>query len=538
MIPAGPSIEYRRLRAPRGHGEMLVDPPFASAHHWLESNRALAAASDSQFQGRSTRELALAVRRELVELARRYTHAYRDASPGDESLSATNLVELPLVLTGHQPHLFHPGVWFKNFAADRIAKSCGAVAINLLIDNDTLRSAALKVPTGSATAPRVEMVPFDRPTDEVPFEERPIHDAATFASFGRRAAESLFSLIPNPLLHDVWPRALRAAKSSATLGQSLAQARHDLEFAWGLRTLEVPLSQVCDGDSFRWFAAHLLAHAPRLRDVHNAALVEYRRVHRIRSRSHPVPDLALEDSWIEAPFWVWTSAEPRRRRLFTRRDRRTVHLTDRQQLQWSLDLAEDGSAERAVEQLAAWTRAGVKLRPRAIVTTMFARCFASDLFLHGIGGAKYDQLTDVIMRRFLLREPPAFVTLTLTAQLPIPHEVATRDDVRRAASHLREWRFHPERFIVGEASSEVAALVEQKRHWLAQQPPRGQGRERHEALGRINETLTTLLDDRREQLVEQRDQLAVLAARHAMLASREYSFCLFPEDCLRALLIG
>ena len=36
---------------------------------------------------------------------------------------------------------------------------------------------------------------------------------------------------------------------------------------------------------------------------------------------------------------------------------------------------------------------GVKIRPRAILTTLYSRLFLSDLFIHGIGGAKYDAWT-------------------------------------------------------------------------------------------------------------------------------------------------
>jgi hypothetical protein len=52
----------------------------------------------------------------------------------------------------------------------------------------------------------------------------------------------------------------------------------------------------------------------------------------------------------------------------------------------------------------------------------------------------------------------------------------------------------------------------------------------------LNATLAERLTARREELIEERDRLAVLAARHSLLASREYSFCLFPERTLRPLL--
>ena len=42
-----------------------------------------------------------------------------------------------LLLAGHQPELFHPGVWVKNFALNGLARRHGATPLNLVVDNDT-----------------------------------------------------------------------------------------------------------------------------------------------------------------------------------------------------------------------------------------------------------------------------------------------------------------------------------------------------------------------------------------------------------------
>ena len=56
---------------------------------------------------------------------------------------------------------------------------------------------------------------------------------------------------------------------------------------------------------------------------------------------------------------------------------------------------------------------------RGPMTTMYLRFYLSDLFIHGIGGAKYDELTDEIIRRFFGIEPPRYLTATATIRLPI-----------------------------------------------------------------------------------------------------------------------
>ena len=67
---------------------------------------------------------------------------------------------------------------------------------------------------------------------------------------------------------------------------------------------------------------------------------------------------------------------------------------------------------------------GVLLRPRALITTMFARLVISDLFMHGIwDGGKYDQMTDAIIREILRYTAPPMVVATATLRLPLAEQL-------------------------------------------------------------------------------------------------------------------
>ena len=75
---------------------------------------------------------------ELLAAARRWTGGLsRRASWRSEDPDG------PIFLAGHQPELFHPGVWFKNFALGTLARRHGAAAVNLVIDSDTVKSTSL-----------------------------------------------------------------------------------------------------------------------------------------------------------------------------------------------------------------------------------------------------------------------------------------------------------------------------------------------------------------------------------------------------------
>ena len=99
-----------------------------------------------------------------------------------------------------------------------------------------------------------------------------------------------------------------------------------------------------------------------------------------------MPDLAADGEWLEAPFWIWSAEDPERRPLFARQSGGQVVITDRRSHSISLPLGLDGDANLAAEQLAELSSRGIKVRTRALTTTLFARLVLSDVFLHGIGG--------------------------------------------------------------------------------------------------------------------------------------------------------
>src|SRR5262249_14942155 len=124
-----------RLRAPAGDGEALVVPPLREVGDLIARNRPFDAG------------LRAAARSEVLAAARAY-HAER-GEPVPEGGGDVWLV------SGHQPELFHPGVWVKNFALNGLARQHRAISLNLIVDNDTVKSASVRVPTG-------ERIVFDR----------------------------------------------------------------------------------------------------------------------------------------------------------------------------------------------------------------------------------------------------------------------------------------------------------------------------------------------------------------------------------------
>ena len=77
-------------------------------------------------------------------------------------------------------------------------------------------------------------------------------------------------------------------------------------------------------------------------------------------------------------------------------------------------------------------------------------------FIHGIGGAKYDQLTDLLIQRFFNLEPPVFLTVSATFRLPTPRPKVSTEDLRHIDWLLRDLWYHPERHL-DNGSAQVAS---------------------------------------------------------------------------------
>lgn len=507
---------YASYKAPVEDDAALVRPS------WRELRERLGAPcqrADVTLGGVSLETLAAEARRQIVDAALLHTRAYTDADITEGG---------PLVVSGHQPELFHPGVWFKNFALDTLAKVSGGVGLHLIIDTDDCRAPSILAPVGSVATPRREPIAYDQLTALVPHEERRLADRATFLAFPGRVADAVAPFVPRPLVHDLWELTTPALERTDRLPALLSEGRHRLERSWGGQTLELPFSGVADTEGFRRLAAELLVRADETADAYNAALADYRVAHRLKNAAQPIPDLHRADGWVESPLWVWSTAAPRRHALYVKPLGDEVLLSDRQG--WSAPVPVD--RDGVVSALADLREAGVKVRSRALVTTLYCRLVLADLFLHGIGGAKYDQVTDRFAELLLGARPPAHATLTATLRLPIEHDSPNEQDRRAAIRKLRDLEYHPERFA---PECEAAAT---KRRWVATPKTPANAAERHAAITAANRAMAATLGDERRAAEEELDAVERGLRAAAVLDSREHSFCLFPAEDVRRRLTG
>ena len=521
----------KRLRAPSTDGALFAEPPLDQAASVLAANDVRLDAWDHDFQGRRADALRSLVRKQVLERAREFAHRHGLSAP---AVAPSDVVRL--AVTGHQPELFHPGVWVKNFATAAVAESAGAVGLNLIVDDDTPKSSEIRVPFSDGESLTVQRVAFDEWQGELPYEDLAVGDEARFATFADRVRDRLGAAVADPVIDEFWPLALAARATTDRLGLRFALARHGVESSWGVNNLEVPLSAVCETEGFFWFASHLLARLPKFREVHNDALIQYRKLHGIRSRHHPVPALAQQGDWLEAPFWVWRAEEPRRRPLMARQLARTLELriAGEDAPFAEIPLGPDREACCAVDRLMSLAADGVRIRTRALTTTMFARLLVGDLFIHGIGGAKYDELGDEITRRFFGFPAPAYLTLSMTLWLGLPHDPEASARLHAVDRRLRDLTYNPDRFVEGSADHEVASILNAKRAAIDGPVETHPDRiERFRRIRALNESLQDRVAAFRSAAEEEHARLVHATKRGVVARSREYAFVLHSSRRLR-----
>src|SRR5262249_4003009 len=159
------------FRAPAQDGAVVSEPPLSRVPEVVERNRTGLAQSRLTLLGKPLGEIRSKARQELLDAASCYMRESGELLP--------DLGAGPLFMAGHQPELFHPGVWVKNFALAGLARNHHGVAVNLVVDNDTAKSTALRVPAPPSKTfawPHLQTLPFDRWLAEKPYEELTVVD--------------------------------------------------------------------------------------------------------------------------------------------------------------------------------------------------------------------------------------------------------------------------------------------------------------------------------------------------------------------------
>jgi|GEM_PF-1077390 len=369
-------------RIPKHHGEFLFEPPLSQWKEEALRNRERLV--KETFWGQS----AMKVRAELK-------------LPTDH----------PLILSGHQPVFFHPGLWVKCLAASILAESVQGTAIHKITDTGLAPEHLHYMPEVEDNGKsRKKILEFYKNKDlkqqerTTPYCFLPAPDQGAlekiFADAQVYAPATVKANIKN-----YEERLLKGLTKTANWNSFHLNAMKILDQICGTRRTYLEAHSIWDSGPFRHFVAQWLLNLPELNDDYNKSLNEYRQKHGITHDLTPMPNLKFESWWFEIPFWGATKYH-QRHSLWAKNDGKHITLKIK---------GGEGTYTLAVDELESeLAKLNISLWPKAIPQTLFCRMYLCDFFIHGTGGAAYEEVGDSLFEKFFKLKPLSFGVASAT----------------------------------------------------------------------------------------------------------------------------
>ncbi len=321
----------------------------------------------------------------------------------------------PLAMTGHQARVWHCGILAKYFALESFASHAGSAGAWVVPDQDAHANDPIDAPVraGDGSLGRGAALTFepDQPTIASACA-RPLLGRAAIRDGLKPATESVRAGIDRigSLVEGHAEEANAAAQLSGVL-EELLKPMLPLR-PWLMATA------ISTTDLFADIVERLRTEAFKSATIYNQAVRTHPHAH-----VAPLHITALEED-IELPLWDIACGQPRRR-------------------------ARAGD-DVAIERLA----------PRGLLMSGILRRAGSDLFIHGAGGGRYDEITEQWLGEWLGWDLAPKAVVSADVVLPIADRGASPEQASKARWLAHSARHNPG--LIGEA-----ALDERKRELVA-----------------------------------------------------------------------
>lgn len=407
-------------------------------------------------------------------------------------------LDRPVVMSGHQPVLWHAGIFAKYAAAGVFASRVGAAAAWLVVDLDAVDPGEFRYPARSPSGAGGVLPGTGRLLAHVARLTREPADPARPA-----AAYDVFSP-PGVLDPPAWEGVAREASSALrVLGEAGRGARNAAEqvaraYAPLVEGTCPPLPPVYSSalsatPAFGALLERMTADPGGCIRAHNAAAAAFP-----GAKVRP-----LDEAAGELPLWRLTGEGASLRRA-------SVRATD-------------------VRGAPVHT-----LAPKALLLTALLRLSACDLFIHGTGGEAYDRVTDRWMRDWLGPEAVLAPTVMATADMYLPLPPAARPTLKELnVLSQRARRVMHDPGVLGDADGQ--GRVRDLAAVIAALPRRSP--ERRERFAQLHRALDDYRSRRAGEIGSWRERAE--AERRAAVADvsrdRGWPFFLHGREALRAL---
>ncbi|MCA9272680.1 MAG: hypothetical protein KDA31_06515 [Phycisphaerales bacterium] len=396
-------------------------------------------------------------------------------------------IDKPIIMTGHQAQLWHPGILAKLFAAQSVASQVGGVVVWLIVDMDTNEALSLRVPVRHAGGAMT-----DELFDFTPMDKRAVR-RATGATPAAQPAPIRFGPEIKPATPEIAERlerlhrAIAAHADESSIAMQVTRAIFDVLAPVSQSPTIVAPTKFAETDLYQEVLALAADDPGHFAGTFNDAVTN-------------VPDSGV------AP----------------------VSLGNEELPMWRLD--DRGRRERA---RASDAKRGEALLPGGLLMTGLMRLAGCDLFIHGTGGRSYEPVNDRWLPHLIDAPLAPFAAATATLTLDFDdHQPATQQDADHAAWLAHHARHDPS--LVGEDEDE-----RKKRELAAQieSLPR-HSRERRALYEQILAILERTRTEHAEEIRRYRndaERTKMLAMEHRLRTDRTWSVALHSPDRLAKL---
>jgi hypothetical protein len=319
--------------------------------------------------------------------------------------------DCPIVLSGHQPIFFYPGIWAKCLAASQLAQSVSGVAYHKITDTALAPEFIHSIPEiekdGRARRREIDFfISKDMKTREkaVPYAFLPAPDKAALekifsdaVTYGPASVQKSVKYFGEKLIESL--------KVNTAWNQFHVSTLHLLDHITGTKRFILEGSALWTSEPFLNFLIYWLTHLAELTGSYNDSLNEYRKKNGITHEIEPMPNLKFEDWYFELPFWG-TSKAQHRDTLWAKTEGKVISLKVK---------GVDGQYKFHLDNLKnELTLSSLKIWPKAIPQSLFLRMYLCDFFIHGIGGGVYEEVGDLFFQKTIQALPPVYGVISAT----------------------------------------------------------------------------------------------------------------------------
>lgn len=419
---------------------------------------------------------------------------------------------VPLIATGHQPYLWHPGILAKDLAAAAFAQHIRGSALHLVVEHNPIDPLAIDLPTLRAAALGVRRLRLDTRSaalDTPPNRLPPLDLRRVIDALNDDAAASHDA----PGIREPLDRIAHAYATQADHPHLAAQTTAVLNALKRPVTGTIP-TRTTSGLVTPGFVDRLLADPLGCVRCYNRAAFAY-------------PEAGIRPLYagrdvVEAPLWAQDAGpsvpvyidlgDSSRPQLFTHaKQGRPIDLTGPDTL-------------------------GL-LRPRAATLSALMRSEHCDLFIHGTGGGVYDQVTERWWRDWAGEDLAPMAVVSADAYLPLDAPTATRDELAQAVWFNHHLPHNVDRYTRAVDDADAASRTE-KHHLLDHMQDDRDKRRRSKAFQRIHAINAELQARHQERIRLARqatDEAMVGQANADIAARRDWCFALYPDKTLMNL---